>query len=284
MKTFIFSGVLVAALTTPVARPVGSPALAQGRQSDPRDRALQMQDMFLAGPGAEIGVRIAEGKDGGVLVDEVGPDSPAEKAGLKKSDVIVEFDGERVRSGRQFSRLVQETAPGRTVKTTVLRDGKKMEVQITPRERRGGLNGRGAIDGDVLRDRLRDLDALRGQLPRGPFNFDFDVPGAPSGRRLGVTTGELTDQLAQYFGAKEGVLVTSVADGSPASRAGLKAGDVITSIEGQSVRSRDDLVRGLRDARGAEVTIGIVREKKESSVKVTIETPPRRTLRNARPI
>jgi serine protease Do len=265
-----------------IALMLGPSVFAQ--TATPGDRARRAQDfMVLAGRGAEIGVQIAEGKDGGVLVEEVRPDSPAEKAGLKRSDVIVEFDGERVRSGRQFSRLVQETPPGRTVKATILRDGQKKDVQITPREGRGVLSGRGTVDGDVFREQFGDLDMLREQLPRGPFNFSFDMPGALSSRRLGVTIDELTDQLAQYFGAKDGVLVTSVTDGSPASRAGLKAGDVITSLDGQSVRSRDDLVRALRDSKDDDVTIGIVREKKESSVKAKIEQP-RRSLRGARPV
>jgi S1-C subfamily serine protease len=77
--------------------------------------------------------------------------------------------------------------------------------------------------------------------------------------------------------------VTAVTEGTAASRAGLKAGDVITSINGTAVHSPDDLVRQLRDASGAEVTIGIVRDKKESSVKATIDGPSRRPVRGARP-
>ena len=103
-----------------------------------------------------------------------------------------------------------------------------------------------------------------------------------SGRRLGVGVDELTDQLAQYFGANEGLLVTSVTDGSAASRAGLKAGDVITSINGRAVRSRGDLIQGLRDAASEEITIGIVRDKKESTVTAKVEGP-RRPVRGARP-
>ena len=234
---------------------------AYGQARDRTDRAL----MMLAGRGAEIGVRIADGPTDGVVVEEVQPDSPAEKAGLKQADVIVEFDGEHVRGARQFGRLVQETPPGRTVKATITRDGQKRDVQITPSEGRGAGVFR---DGDGVRGRLGDLDDLRelgrlgDRLPPFNFNFDFDFPGALSGRRLGVSVDELTDQLAEYFGAKEGVLVTSVTDGSAASRAGLKAGDVITVIDGRPVRSRDDLVRGLRDASGDELTIAIVRDKK----------------------
>ncbi len=272
-------GVLALVLSPSAFGRLDRPLSAQGRQerTDRDARGL----MMLAGRGAEIGVRIEDGNAGGVLVEEVQPDSPAEKAGLKRSDVIVEFDGEHVRSARQFGRIVQETPPGRTVKATILRDGQKKELSITPTE------GRGAgmlIDGDRLRERLGDLGNLRDHLPFN-FNFDFDVPGGMgslSGRRLGVGVGELTTELAEYFGAKEGVLVTSVTDGSAAARAGLKAGDVITSIDGQVVRSREDLARALRDGKEDELTIGIVRDKKESSVKATIEAP-RRRLRGARP-
>jgi S1-C subfamily serine protease len=77
--------------------------------------------------------------------------------------------------------------------------------------------------------------------------------------------------------------VTSVTDGSAASRAGLKAGDVIASINGRPVRSREDLVRELRDSTGDEITIGIVRDKKESTVTAKIEAAPRRPARGARP-
>ena len=98
-----------------------------------------------------------------------------------------------------------------------------------------------------------------------------------------MSVDELTDQLATYFGAKQGLLVTSVTDGSAASQAGLKAGDVITSINGRAVRSRDDLVQELRDSTTDEITIGIVRDKKESSVTAKVDAAPRRNLRGARP-
>lgn len=255
----------------------GSRVLAQGRQEQRElDRSARSLTT-LAGRGAEIGVRIGESPTTGVVIEEVQPDSPAEKSGLKRGDVIVEFDGEHVRSARQFGRLVVETPPGRSVNATIMRDGEKKDIRITPSEGRGaGM----VIDGDHLRGLRDDLGRLGDHLPPFDFNFDFDLSGALSGRRLGVTVNELTDQLAQYFGAKEGVLVTSVTDGSTASRAGLKAGDVITSSNGRSIRSRDDLTRSLRDADSDELTIVFVRDKKERTVKGTID-PPRRTLRGA---
>jgi serine protease Do len=240
---------------------------------DRSDRPERRSPTVLAGRGAEIGVYVRD-EDAGVTIDEVRPDSPAEKAGLKRSDVIVEFDGERVRSARQFSRLVQESAPGRKVKATILRDKQKKDVEIALTEnRRADV----FIDGDRLRDRLGDLGDRLERIQPFNFNFDFDLPEMMSGRRLGVGVQEMTDQLSAYFGAKAGVLVTSVSDGTPAARARLKAGDVITSINGERVRSREDLVRGLRDAKNDQVEIGIVRDKKESTVKATIESPRRRS-------
>lgn len=281
MKQLKLVGILIAIVGLVGAALVLAPS-AYGQARQRTDRSL----MMLPGRGAQIGVRITDGATDGVVIEEVQPDSPAEKAGLKPADVIVEFGGEHVRSARQFGRLVQETPPGRAVKATITRDGQRKDVQITPSEAgdavfRGG--DRFSVPLDDLRDNLRELGRLGDHLPPFNFNFDFDLPGALSGRRLGVSVDELTDQLATYFGAKQGLLVTSVTDGSAASRAGLKAGDVITSINGRTVRSRDDLVRELRDSTRDEITIGIVRDKKESSVTAKVDAAPRRNLRGARP-
>jgi serine protease Do len=227
----------------------------------------------LAGRGGGLGVHIAD-TDNGVVIEDVEPDSPADKAGLKKSDVFLEFDGERVRSARQLARLVQETPARKTVKAAVRRDGQRKDVDVTPDDRRGDVMISGDF-GDYMRDLGRDLGRLGDRLPN--FNFDMMLPGTISGRRLGVTVQELTPQLNDYFGVKHGILVTNVADSSSASRAGLKAGDVITSVNGRAIDSRMDLQRELRDAPGDEVTIGIVRDKKESSLKAKIDQPRRIT-------
>jgi len=284
-----FAGVGVLAL---VASPSGhgpfaSRVLAQGRQPDgPRARALTV----LAGRGAEIGVTISDRESAekggapaaGVVVEDVQADGPAEKAGVKRGDVIVEFDGEHVRSARQFTRLVQETAPGRTVKATVVRDGQRKDVQIAPADRRQGRDDV-LIDGQRLRDSFGDLGRLTDRMPFnfGGGNFAFAFPQLDGRGRLGVSVEELTPQLATYFGAKDGVLVASVTEESPASRAGLKAGDVITKINNEPVHSRDDLMRQVRDLKDGDVTIGIVRDRKESTVTAKIES--RRPARRGQP-
>ena len=294
LVTLAGMAVLAIAVAPSVYRSLGSDLVAQDRPFDStfpaqgREERRARELWTLSGRGAEVGVSVrdvelAEAEPpkspAGVLVDEVRLDGPAEKAGIKRSDVIVEFDGEHVRSARQFARLVQETAPGRTVKAVVVRGGQKKDVQIIPESNRAA---RFPTNGDWMLDRLGDdFSNLADRLPPFNFNFDFDTAGV--GRRLGVTVNELTSQLAGYFGTRDGLLVTSVADGSSAAHAGLKAGDVITSVNGDRVRSRDDLIRGLRDAReGDEVTMGIVRDKKETTVKAKIEAS-RRTPR-VRPV
>lgn len=231
--------------------------------------------VFGAG-GSQLGVRVSDTATG-VRVDEVEASSPAEKAGIREGDMVVEFDGERVRSALQLTRLVRETPDGRSVPVAVMRDGKRQALQATPEAGRSF-----AFDDDAMRELERGLR----QLPREyrvvppiyryeqPRRFEFRdrdmVPFLGSRGRLGVTVQSLTPELEEYFGATNGgALVSSVAQDSAAAKAGLKAGDVITSINGRQVADSDDLMRELRNVTG-EITIVLVRDKKELTLKATI--------------
>ncbi|MBA3295761.1 MAG: PDZ domain-containing protein [Acidobacteria bacterium] len=110
------------------------------------------------------------------------------------------------------------------------------------------------------------------QAPPAPQILDFEGFLWGGSNRLGVTVGELSPQLAEYFGTKEGVLVSAVDENSAASRAGLKAGDVITSINGQEIDTATELRRRLtRLDAGEEFSLGIVREKKTMTLKGKVE-------------
>ena len=119
---------------------------------------------------------------------------------------------------------------------------------------------------------------------REPRRFEYRVPGgmlpyiSGSRGRLGVSVQSLTPDLQEYFGAKDGgALVSSVTKESAAANAGVKAGDVITSINGRRVTDGEDLVREL-DVLSGEVTIVLIRDKKEMTLKATLErrdTTPR---------
>ncbi len=207
----------------------------------------------------------------GVLIESVSDDSPAAKAGLRKGDVVVEFDGERVRGVRQFSRLVSETPVGRTVAAAVQRDGQRVTVNLAPREQEGFQ----WADGDLFRgaDELRNFAYT---IPKsGDFRRDFEMLLRPGGAVLGITTGDLTGQLGDYFGTKEGALVSAVREDSLGAKTGLKAGDVITSVNGATVATSAELRRRLgRLESGEEFTLGIVRDKKAMSLKGKVEARP----------
>ena len=235
-----------------------------------------IQVLTTGGPQIGIGIRDAE-KGEGVEVTEVRSGSPASKAGFRTGDIIVEFDGERVRSAAQLTRLVRETPAGRTVKAVVTRDGKRVDLSVTPEDRAGQL----VDESRELLDRLRKVPdrVPLAVVPRGegrenffsrePYGL-FVWPGRTG--RLGVTVETLTDQLATYFGAKDGVLVTEVTEGSAAAKAGLKAGDVITAIDDKPVNNASELarlVRGVKD--GAEITIAILRDRRPQTLKATLK-------------
>jgi serine protease Do len=295
-----FVGILVVGVGVAVSV-AGAQGAAPRGEAERAAQTTRRDVMMLDGRGSRLGVMVqdldAAEKASGVKVDSVDRDSPAEKAGLKAGDIVVEYDGERVRSARQFTRLVQETPEGRQVPLAVMRDGKRQALTATPEARTFSWNV--DIDGDrIRRDVERSLEGLRGFRMDDPpmrFHFDRDFSDllAPSSRRrLGVSVDSLGDQLAQYFGAKDGgALVTSVERDSAAEKAGLKAGDVITSINGTRVRDAGQVVDAVREAGAGEVTIDYLRDKQAGTTKATIEprgeprprTPaePRRPVRPA---
>ena len=229
------------------------------------------------GGGGHIGVTIRDADkadmerekladQSGAVIEEVRSGSPADKAGLKAGDVVIEYDGEKVRSARQLTRLVQETPEGRTVKAAAIRAGKRIDVELTPDAGWRGYTGdRLGRDLESLSRDLRmkiepELERLR-DFRVEPFAFEFG--GRIQTGRLGITAQDLTPQLADYFGVKDGVLVTSVTDGSIAAKAGLKAGDVITAIDGAAVDSVSDVRRRVeRLDEGKEFSIAISRDRK----------------------
>ena len=267
MRKVILGGVGLVAVMA-VAFVMTSRASAQQRDRTPDSQAPFLS---LEGPGSSIGVTVSDqaGTEG-VVIDSVRDGTPATRAGLQKGDVVVEFDGERARSVRQFTRLVRETPPGRAVKMTVMRGGARRTVDITPEARDSvTLQQFPRVTGDALR-----------VLPRD-FSFNFDTPGVfgegwfTSPRRLGVMVAPLSDQLAAYFGVKDGVLVSEVLENTPAASSGLKAGDVITAANGRSVQSPADLTREVRDTEaGSTIELQVTRDRKDTTVKVTL--PQRR--------
>lgn len=213
----------------------------------------------------------------GAGITSVVKDSPAEKAGLKKDDVILRFDNESVTSVRKLNRLVSEVAPDQTVRLGISRGGSEQEVTVTIGKRQDHANAMGEFYGNILTPggkwRVEGLEGLKDLKGLGSGKDGF-VFGFGNNRRIGVSTTQLTKQLADYFGVAggEGVLVTSVADDSPAAKAGIKAGDVITSLDGEKIEDAGDLSRALNKKKEGDVSLTIIRNKSQRTITVTPKT------------
>ena len=273
MKGFTHAA-LAAALVFAAGLLPASGAHGQGRSSITR--------VFDLVRGSRIGVSVqdieeADAKDAkpkaGVLIETVEPGGPADKAGIKPGDAITEFDGERVRSVRQFSRLVQETPQGRTVAVALSRGGQRVAVNVTT-ERLDDMSYR--LFDSMPRPAAPAIPPTPAP-PRAPVAPPaLDIFRVASRGRLGITMETLDDQLAGYFGVKEGVLVKSVADDSAAQKAGVKAGDVITSVNGRKIYEASDVTRAIdRMESTDEFTIEVLRDKKPMTLKGKVETRAR---------
>jgi len=207
----------------------------------------------------------------GAVITKVTEDSPAAKAGLKADDVVLEFAGERVRSAAQLKRLIRETPAGRSVSVKLSHDGQVRTVNAALEARHGGLTGPQIHMPEL--PAMPEIPQIR--LPNFYFGF-----GAP---RLGISADELTPQLAEYFGVKQGkgVLVREVDSGTPADKAGLKAGDCIVRVGSKDIHSVGDLHSALADQareksnEKSEVELTIVRDRREQTVKVELASRPR---------
>jgi serine protease Do len=200
-----------------------------------------------------IGVRVEDQRDRGVIVRNVESNSPASRAGLKEGDIITQFGKEDVLGVQQFSRLVRETPVGRTAEMKIKRDNRDQTVHVT------------AERSPTLRDsfngfNIRMPDIRIGDFPRVEVNTTYT--------QSGIRIERLTDQLRDFFGvySNGGVLVTSVDPGSAAEKAGLKAGDVVTAVDGRNIRTPAEFGREMRGGSSTK-TVKIIRNKQEQEIK-----------------
>jgi S1-C subfamily serine protease len=259
------------------------PATAQESRAVVRSFGSASLGLSIREVTGEDAVKAKMAQPSGVYVESVIEGSPASKAGVQAGDIVIDFDGERVRSASHFTRLVQESVPNRQVSAVVMRGTSRQTLTVVPQ-----AGGAFTLRSNEARRRLQGT--LQNQLPRD-FSLRIDPDTlrnrAPAtGRTLGVTVSPLTDQLASHFGVKQGVLVSSVSDNSPAASAGIRAGDVITAVNGQNVSSSADVTRAMRAASGDSVEIVVTRERKSLSLKATLpaRTTPRPSGRGGLPV
>ena len=219
----------------------------------------------------------------GVAVEKVMENSPAAAAGIQTGDVIVRFNGEEVTSARKLTRLVGDVDPDHQAKVTVLRGGKEREFTATLGKRATPAFENGMFEwstpmGKLEMPDLKNLPELK-DLPQGEFPRSFKVPNGEGkvfgfhtgGRQIGIGVTPLGKQLAAHFGVESGVLISEVREGSPAEKAGLKAGDIIVEADGAAVKGNMDLIRAVNAKKDGDVILTIVRNGGRQTITVTPE-------------
>lgn len=250
-----------------------------------------------SGGGAYLGVGLREetgSPDGGARVTTVVPDSPADKAGLEEDDVIVGLDGKIIRGPLALTERVHAAKPGDKVSLDLLRGGKRVTLQVELGERTFGWrfigpDGKGlqkekmeALEEKLrelneklppmIEDQLKGLEGLQGHEGLGlrPLRGRmFWLGGRP---KLGVELVDATPELREHLGGKKdaGVLVGKVLASSAAEVAGIKVGDLIVSLDDESIRDAGDLIDAVSEKAGKTVSIGIVRDGRTLTVSATL--------------
>lgn len=266
---------------------IAGPAFAQGSGKN-------VTVFRMSGP--QLGVRLEEvDKDvvtrlklkdeKGALVTEVLDNSAAEKAGIRKDDVILTFQGEFVLTAGQLSRLVRDQPSGRKVDIDIIRAGAPLKVTATLEKGEWSREGMDLPDVEDMTERLTER---LGRLDEhGPAWMALTRGGKG---RLGIAYTEIEGQLASYFKAPKdtAVLVNSVVEGSAAGKAGIKAGDLLVKLGGASIAEGTDLLEAVSDLEpGKPTPVTVWREGKGVDLSVRVDAPRDsriETLRRRRPI
>src|ERR1700691_269683 len=206
-----------------------------------------------------------------VMVDH---DAPAGKSGLKVHDIILQLDGQAFDNVDQLRKRLREMPSGRTVTLLNSRDGSRINVTVQ------------LCDWAVLQQQAwsRHYSVPEPAAPAPGQSFLGNVPSGgpgfldsmiPKALYVGADVNPVRTQLADYFGVKSGtgLLVESVDDPSPASRAGLKAGDVVVKVESQQMTSKNDWLKAIRNHRGQLVQVTVMRNKQEQVLTMSAGKP-----------
>ena len=232
-----------------------------------QDGEKMLAEMFRQ-QGGYLGIFMEETENAkGVRVSRVVLGSPADQAGIKNDDVIVSIDGKAIASPVELRAAMEGTQPGQSLSVEVERNGARQQLTVTL--------------GDRPAPEFGTFNFPQGQFrinPIDPKNFQFGMPDQfffnTSRVRLGVMLLPMSDQLRDYFGveAGKGALVSSVSKNSAAERAGIRAGDVILSIDGQQVAGAGDVSRVLGDVTDSKtVQVEIVRDRSRQTLSATVE-------------
>jgi membrane-associated protease RseP (regulator of RpoE activity) len=197
--------------------------------------------------------------EGGVLVSMVMKGSPAEQAGLRSGDVIVELDGTKLAGAEHLREIVSKTRPDTEVRLHVLRGEEQLDLTA-----RLGSKPPGGISSDSSGEAAPETR----EIPWSRW-FLLDYEGG-----LGARMADMNGGLGEYIGGTDGtgVLVLEVCEGSPAEKAGLRPGDIVVAANGQSVKDLGDLRHELRRSVEPKAGLEVVRKGEHSKFDIELRS------------
>lgn len=246
MNRFFFALAVSLIVSVPVAGQVGFNRFAMPDDPDRAWLGVMIRDLSLKDSELK-----KFNRETGALITEIVEDSPADDAGLLADDVIIRFGERTIDDSEELRRAVRRSDPGDKVEITVDRKGERKTVT-------------------VKLERMKSSGTYSFTIPNvpevvpGPFHMEF----FGHARFYGLEVQDLGKQLAEYFEipGKRGVLVTSVQRKSVAEKAGVKAGDVIVRVNGNTVTDTDDLADELSESEKGEIPLEIIRRGKPVTV------------------
>lgn len=230
-------------------------------EENPRTGATPRAYLGIETQGAQpsLGLNTPSLAGAGVLVAEVISGTPAEEAGLKAGDRILSIDGESVQSGSDLASIIQSHQPGDEVNLEVQSPGEDARQVTVPLAENPDQPGQARLG--IRYVPLQSLPDQQGdQMP-------FDIPDLP----FGPGSGGLPSGISQA------VLVSEVTPGSPAEAAGLKAGDLITAIDGEPVGDPQTLVKAVgqhQPGDTVQLTVFQTQEGQQNDIEVTLGENP----------
>ena len=217
----------------------------------------------------------------GAVITLIDHDAPAGQIGLKVNDVVLKLNGQAVEGAEQLRRMLREIPAGRTVSIEISRDGNIQTLAVELADRKvmeldvwNKIGG----DGDVLYPQpAPEADnpggGIGGKLAPGGFHIPFF-----GSLNVGALVEPLTSQMAEYLGVASGVMVKQVTRKSAAAVAGLKAFDVILKVDSRKITNLSCWDRALRANQGKPVQVTILRDGKQQTLTLQVESRHRGAL------
>jgi membrane-associated protease RseP (regulator of RpoE activity) len=213
----------------------------------------------------------------GAVITLIDHDAPAGQIGLKVNDVVLAIDGQNVADADALRRMLRDIPPSRKVSLEISRDGniQTMAVQLVDRK---------AMEHDIWTRLNIDVDGIAPVAPPPtmgitgsdvPVSSGFHISVFTSTLNVGALVEPLTSQMAEYLGVQGGLMVKQVARKSEAAASGLKAFDVILKVGADSINTSADWDRDLRSNVGKPVQVTILRDKKQQTLTLQVDSKHR---------